>query len=166
MQFGGRYRIGASRLKVWAALNDTEILARTIPGCTRMAWVTDAALEAAITADLGIAKPTITGTLELSNVVPAETYTLSGRGKGGLLGLAHGAADIALTDLGDDCILAFTATAGASNTIMKIGKALIGSAAQHVIDGFFKRFAEAMGAELEVLPHELPPPSASEGDGG
>ena len=159
MQFGGRYRIHASRLSVWAALNDTEILKRTIPGCTRIDWVSESALEAAITVDLGIAKPTFAGGLELSNVVPAQSYTLSGQGKGGLLGLAHGAADIELSDDGEACILAFIANAGASNAIMKLGKALIGGAAQHVIDRFFERFAEAMNVSLEVLPQEMTPTS-------
>lgn len=164
MQFGGRYRIGASRLGVWAALNDTEILKKTIPGCSRIEWVSESSLEAAITVDLGIAKPTFVGTLALSDVTPAESYTLSGRGKGGLLGLAHGAADITLDDADRDCILAFTANAGASSAIMKLGKALIGAAAQRVIDGFFMRFAEAMGVSLDVLPHEIAPQSSPEGD--
>lgn len=164
MQFGGRYCIGATRLSVWSALNDTGILKETIPGCTRIDWVGENALEAAITVDLGVMKPTFTGGLELTNVVPAESYTLSGQGKGGLLGLAHGSADIVLSDSGEDCILAFTANAGASNAIMKLGKTLIGGAAQRVIDHFFERFAAAMGVPLEVLHHEMAtPPSGEDG---
>ena len=159
MQFGGRYRIGATRNQVWSALNDAEILKRTIPGCSRIEWVGDNALEAAITVDFGVVKPTFTGGFEMLDVVPAEHWTLSGQGKGGLLGLAHGSADVALSDDGADCILAFTATAGASNAIMKLGKALIGGAAQRVIDHFIARFAEAMGARFEALPHELTPSS-------
>ena len=54
MEFGGRYRIGASRLKVWEALNDAEILKKTIPGCSRIDWLTETTLEAAITVDLGV----------------------------------------------------------------------------------------------------------------
>ena len=164
MQFGGRYRIGAARLSVWSALNDTGILQETIPGCTRIDWVGETSLEAAITVDLGVMKPTFTGVLELSNVVPAESYTLSGQGKGGLLGLAHGSADIVLSDDGAACILAFSANAGASNAIMKLGKALIGGAAQRVIDHFFERFAAAMQVPLDVLPHEMAaPPSGQDG---
>jgi uncharacterized protein len=164
MEFSGRYRIGAPRLKVWAALNDAEILKQTIPGCSKIDWVSDKSLEAAITVDLGVTKLTVTGVLEMSDVVPAETYTLSGHGKGGLLGKAHGSADVILSDDGDNCILSFTAHAGASNAIMKLGKALIGGAAQYVIDGFFKRFAEAMEVSLEVLPHDKDTKGSTEGD--
>ena len=164
MQFGGRYRLGASRQDVWSALNDTEILKATIPGCSRIEWINDSELEAEITVDLKVTKPTFKGGLDLSNVVPAESYTLSGHGKGGLLGLAHGSADITLEDADEDCILAFTANAGASNTIMKLGKAVIGNAAQQIIDHFFLRFAEAMGCSLQVLPHDQDAPTSPGGD--
>ncbi|MBU1174554.1 MAG: carbon monoxide dehydrogenase [Alphaproteobacteria bacterium] len=154
MQFGGRYRLGAPRQAVWRALNDAEILKRTIPGCTRIDWVGENAMEAVIAVDFGVIKPTFTGGFEMTDVVPAESWTLSGQGKGGLLGLAHGSADVALADDGEASILAFTATAGASNAIMKLGRALIGNAAQRVIDHFLLRFAQAMGASCEVLPRE------------
>lgn len=154
MQFGGRYVFDTGRLKVWEALNDTEILKQTIPGCTRIDWVGENALEAQVAVDLGVAKPVFTGDLTLSNIVPAESYTLSGRGKGGLLGLAHGSADIALSDEGEKCLLSFTATGGGSGTLMKMGKAVIGSSAQHVIDRFFERFADAMQVDLQVLAPE------------
>ena len=35
---------------------------------------------------------------------------------------------------------------------MKLGKALIGYSAQKVIDGFFARFGDAMGAQVTPLP--------------
>ncbi len=151
MQFGGRYRFKASRLHIWAALNDAEILKNTIPGCTRIVWIDETSLEAVITVDLGVAKPTFSGIIEMHDVTPAVSYTLFGYGKGGLLGHAHGRADVTLTDDGDDCILAFIAEGGASNAIMKFGKKLIGRSAQRVIDHFFMRFAKAVDVDMEVL---------------
>ena len=130
MQFGGRYLFAVERRRLWEALNDVAVLKATIPGCTR-AHCSSA----------------------FSSALSAERYTLSGRGKGGILGLAHGAADIELSDDGTGTILSFTATGGASGRIMSLGKALIGGQAQKVIDGFFVRFAEAMGAEMTPLPH-------------
>jgi carbon monoxide dehydrogenase subunit G len=94
------------------------------------------------------------GDLLLSGVVPAERYTLSGKGKGGVLGLAQGSADIVLTDDGDDTKLNFTAHGAASPRIMQFGSALIGDRAQKIIDGFFERFGEAMGAVVTPLPRE------------
>jgi hypothetical protein len=37
---------------------------------------------------------------------------------------------------------------------MRLGAALIGNSAQKVIDGFFERFAEAMGSRITALPAE------------
>jgi carbon monoxide dehydrogenase subunit G len=48
--------------------------------------------------------------------------------------------------------LRFTAQGGASGKIMTLGRALIGNSAQKVIDGFFERFASAMGVGITALP--------------
>lgn len=151
MEFGGRYRIAAPRNTVWAALNDPAMLKAAIPGCSHIAWSGPDRLDLEITVNLGMVKPVFKGELMLSDVSPAESYTLSGRGKGGIMGLAEGAADITLADDEEATLLAFTAHGGASGQIMKLGKAIVGNSAQKIIDGFFERFATAMGAEIAPL---------------
>ncbi len=152
MEFGGRYRIAAPRQRVWAALNDTAVLRDAIPGCDSIQWTGPDLLELRLKVNLGVAHPTFAGELALSGVTPAERYTLTGRGRGGLLGKAEASADIALSDLDGDTLLVFLADGGASGQIMKLGKSLIGNSAQRVIDGFFERFGAAMGAEVTPLP--------------
>lgn len=151
MDFGGRYRLTADRQAVWAALNDTEILKACIPGCQRIDWITDSALEIEVAVNLGVVRPTFKGDLMLSNVEPASRYTLTGQGRGGLLGRAQASADIALSEIDGDTLLHFDATGGASGHIMKMGRALIGNSAQRIIDGFFERFGTAMGADVVPL---------------
>ncbi len=152
MEFGGRYRITADRMAVWAALNDPQMLKAAIPGCSFIDWSGTDSLDLEITVNLGVIKPVFRGGLTLSNVVPAQSYTLAGKGKGGLLGLAEGAADITLEDGGPgQTLLQFSAQGGASGQVMKLGKAVIGNSAQKVIDGFFERFAEAMGVGIVAL---------------
>jgi len=150
MDFGGRYRIAASRQDVWAALNDTNVLKAAIPGCHRIDWEGENALALEIKVNLGVVHPVFKGDLALSDIVPAQRYTLSGKGRGGLL--AEGSADIVLADEGAETELVFTAHGGASGQIMRLGKAIIGNSAQKVIDGFFERFGAAMGAEVTPLP--------------
>ena len=151
MRFGGRYRVAAGRMAVWQALNDPEMLKAAIPGCSHIGWSGPATLDLEIAVNLGVARPVFKGELELSDVVPARTYTLSGRGKGGLMGLAEGAADIALSDAGGETLLVFTAHGGASGRIMTLGRAIVGNSAQRIIDGFFERFGEAMGVAVVPL---------------
>ena len=152
MDFGGRYTIAAPRVAVWAALNDTDVLKAAIPGCHSINWSGPDSLDLEIKVNLGVAHPVFRGGLALTNIVPAERYTLTGKGKGGLLGLAEGAADIILSDDGDNTLLVFAAEGGASGQIMKLGKAIIGNSAQKIIDGFFERFGDAMGAHVTPLP--------------
>ena len=154
MDFGGRYIVAAPRVAVWAALNDTQMLKAAIPGCHKIAWSGADTLDLEIKVSLGVVHPVFKGALALTGIVPAERYTLTGRGKGGLLGLAEGSADIILSDHGEDTMLVFAAQGGASGQIMKLGKAIIGNSAQRIIDGFFERFGEAMGAAVTPLPVE------------
>jgi len=158
MEFGGRYKFGADRLAVWRALNDAEILKDVIPGCERIAWTSPTTLDLVVQASLGIMKPRFSGQLELSDVHPAERYVLTGRGKGGLLGLAQASARITLDDAGDGTtILAFTAIGKADSGIMRLGRALIGNSAQKIIDGFF----EAIGAQMQTKVEPVPGVSAA-----
>ncbi len=154
MEFGGSYLFAAPRSAVWAALNDAAMLKAAIPGCRRLDWTGETTLECEIEVNFGVMKPVFTGDLELRDVTPAVRYTLAGRGRGGLLGKAEAAADITLADHPQGTHLTFTAHGGADGGIMKLGKALIGSSAQKVIDGFFARFGTAMG--IDVTPSPLP----------
>jgi carbon monoxide dehydrogenase subunit G len=151
MDFGGRYLIAAPRDAVWAALNDAEVLKAAIPGCHKIEWSSQTTLDLEIKVNLGVVHPVFKGDLALSGIVPAERYTLSGKGRGGLLGLAEGSADIILSDAGEETLLVFAAQGGASGQIMKLGKAIFGNSAQKVIDSFFERFGEAMGAGVTPL---------------
>lgn len=160
MEFGGNYLFSAPRPAVWVALNDTAMLQAAIPGCRRIDWTGEHQLELELKVSLGVVQPVFTGDLTLSDIVPAERYTLSGRGRGGLLGMAQGAAHISLADATGGTLLHFRALGGADGRIVKLGKALIGSSAQRVIDGFFERFAGAMGVEVVPVP-EPPAPAAT-----
>lgn len=154
MEFGGRYKMAASRMRIWEALNDPEMLKAAIPGCSMIAWSGPATLDLEIKVNLGVISPTFKGELALSNIIPAQSYTLSGRGKGGMMGLAEGSADVILADDGENTLLTFIANGGASGQVMKLGKALIGNSARAIIDGFFERFGTAAGVEVTPLPRE------------
>jgi len=146
MKFVGYYVISAPREAVWSALNDTEVLKACIPGCDHIEWMDDVSLEATIKVNLGVANPKFVGDLNLSNIDPAKSYTLSGQGRGGLLGLAKGFADIELDDHLEGSTLKFSAYGEVSGSIEKIGSKLVSGTAQKVIDRFFVHFAEQFGA--------------------
>jgi uncharacterized protein len=164
MEFGGRYLFSAPRTVVWAALNDTDKLKAAIPGCRRLDWTGRETLELELEVHLGLIKPVFTADLKLSAIVPAESYTLSGHGRG-MLGIAEGAAKIVLADAGEGTEMTFTAVGGADNALMKLGKALIGKSAQRVIDHFFETFGQTFGAKVTPIAPEAQsaPPSPLRG---
>jgi uncharacterized protein len=151
MEFGGRYRFGAGRQAVWRALNDTDVLRAVIPGCEQIEWTGPATLDVGVRVNLGVVRPRFSGQLQLSDVHPAQSYILTGRGKGGLLGLAEAAASITLADLGADTVLAFRAEGSADSGIMRLGRALIGNSAQKIIDGFFAAIGREMRADVVAI---------------
>jgi carbon monoxide dehydrogenase subunit G len=151
VDFGGRYLFGAKRVEVWAALNDTAILGAVIPGCQAIEWTSESTLDLSIKVNFGIMQPTFEGMLTLSDIREAESYTLSGRGKGALLGMAQASADISLGDAADGTVLTFAAAGHAEGGIMRLGKAIIGNSAQKVIDGFFESIGGQMGVTVTAL---------------
>jgi carbon monoxide dehydrogenase subunit G len=128
------------------------VLKAAIPGCDTIEWSGETTLALAIKVNLGVVKPVFKGDLLLSNVVPAHRYTLTGRGRGGILGHVEGSAEIELHEHPDGTLMLFSAKGGASSQLMKLGKAVIGNSAQRIIDGFFERFAAAAGIGVIALP--------------
>jgi carbon monoxide dehydrogenase subunit G len=152
VDFGGRYLFSAKRGDVWAALNDTAVLKAAIPGCEHIAWTSPTSLDLAVRVGFGFLHVTFAGELTLSEVSAAERYTLSGRGKGGVLGLARASADITLDDATEGTILTFAAAGEADTGIMRLGRALVGNSAQKIIDGFFTAIGGEMGVTVAPLP--------------
>ncbi len=88
MEMRGEYRIAAPREEVWRALNDPDVLRRSIPGCEEIEKITDTHFTAKVTAKLGPVKTSFIGAVTLSDLDPPNSYTISG--KGGAAGFAKG----------------------------------------------------------------------------
>ncbi len=154
MEMSGEVRIPAPRAKVWAALNDPEILRLSIPGCTALAKVSDTEMAATVNAKLGMVRATFTGTVTLSNIDPPKGYTISGEGKGGVAGFASGGADVTLTEDGASTLLNYTARGQVGGKIAQIGARLIDATAKQMADQFFTAFAARVGDKpVEHIEH-------------
>jgi carbon monoxide dehydrogenase subunit G len=120
MEMSGEYRIPASREKVWAALNDPEVLKSVIPGCQSLEKTSDTTMTATVVSKVGPVKATFKGDVTLSNIRPPEGYTISGEGKGGVAGFAKGGADVTLTEDGSDTILRYEAKAQVGGKLAQV----------------------------------------------
>ena len=152
MVIEGEERITAPVETVWRALNDPEILKACIPGCETLEKTSDTELEAAVTLKVGPIKAKFKGFVELSNLNPPHSYTISGEGKGGIAGFAKGSADVSLREDGPDAtILSYTAKADVGGKMAQLGGRLIESTSKKLASQFFADFnAQVSGAAEEA----------------
>ena len=161
MQMQGERTIRASRDEVWRALNDPEVLMASIQGCESLEKTSETSFEAAVTQKVGPVKARFTGLVELSDIVPGESYTISGEGKGGAAGFAKGGAKVRLEDAALEggetgTLLVYEAEAKVGGKLAQLGSRLIDGFAKKMADDFFTRFQEAVEGPAPDEPAEGP----------
>jgi len=165
MDMTGEYRIAAPRAKVWAALNDAEILRQAIPGCDEIEKTSDTSFTAKVTAKVGPVKASFGGKVTLSDMDPPNGYRISGEGSGGVAGFAKGGAKVGLVDDGAGTLLTYAVEAQVGGKLAQIGSRLIDGTARKMAEDFFSRFAalvaEGEGADAGVIAVVTPEPAAT-----
>jgi uncharacterized protein len=147
MDMTGEFLIPAPRQKVWAALNDPEILKQSIPGCEEIEKLSDTELQAKVTAKVGPVKARFGGKVTLSDLDPPNGYKITGEGSGGAAGFAKGGATVKLSDAEGGTRLLYTAEAHVGGKLAQIGSRLIDATARKMAEDFFARFSAAVGGE-------------------
>jgi uncharacterized protein len=148
MDMTGEYKIAAPRERVWAALNDPDILRQAIPGCEELNKLSDTELEGAARAKIGPVSARFKGKVTLSELNPPESYVLTGEGSGGAAGFAKGEAKVVLTPEGDATILRYTVKATIGGKLAQLGQRLVDGAAKKMADEFFDKFADLAGGKV------------------
>jgi carbon monoxide dehydrogenase subunit G len=164
MQMQGERTINAGRAEVWHALNDAEVLKACIPGCDELEKTSPTSFEATVTQKVGPVKVRFKGAVELSDIVEAESYTITGEGKGGAAGFAKGGAKVRLEDAGQGTLLVYEAEARVGGKLAQLGSRLIDGFAKKMADDFFTRFQEAVEGPAEEPTEESPETPEAEGE--
>ena len=161
MDLTGERLIPMPRERVWDALNNIDVLRASIPGCEEIAWNGDNKLEATVTAKIGPVKAKFTGEVELTNINPPESYTISGSGKGGAAGFAKGGADVKLTEVDGGTLLTYEVKAQVGGKLAQVGARMVQGAAKKLSEEFFEAFAAATMASAteEAAPAEAATPA-------
>ena len=151
MDMQGSERIEAPVETVWRALNDPEILKQSIPGCESLEKTSDSQMTAKVVLKIGPIKAKFEGAVELQNLNPPQSYTISGEGKGGLAGFAKGGADVTLTpEEGGTTLLTYTVKAEVGGKIAQLGSRLIESTSKKLAGEFFSNFNSAVTGGVET----------------
>jgi carbon monoxide dehydrogenase subunit G len=144
MTMNGEVQLSATRDKVWAMLNDPEVLKACIPGCEQLDKSSDTEFQAVATLKVGPVKARWKGKVRLLDLDPPNSYRISGEGEGGVAGFAKGNAKVALSDKDGGTLLSYDVEAQIGGKLAQLGQRLINSAAKKTADDFFERFATAV----------------------
>ena len=147
MKLTDEIRIEAPRDEVFAALNDADILRRSIPGCEELEKVSDTQFNALVRAKVGPVRARFKGEVTLSDLNPPESYTLTGQGKGGAAGFARGKASVQLTAESDTTLLSYDVSATVGGKLAQLGGRLIDGAARKLAAEFFTNFQNILSSE-------------------
>lgn len=141
--------INGSVADVWTALNDPEVLKRCLPGCEAFDATAENAYDIKMVVKVGPVKAKFAGEISLADIVPLQSYTIRGSGKGGVAGFASGSAAVNLTEVDAATTrLSYTVTAKVGGKLAQLGARLVDGAAKKMAGDFFQRF----GAELAETP--------------
>jgi len=151
MELQGQQLIPLPRPRVWAALNDAEVLRACIPGCQALTKTAEDRFSATVVSKIGPVSAAFTGEVLLSDIVPEVSYTISGSGKGGVAGFAKGRSEVALADGPEGTILTYTATAEIGGKLASVGSRLLQGVARRTADDFFNALVEQLAPARQIV---------------
>lgn len=131
------------RERVWAALNDPQILQASVPGCESLERIEDNKFKVVLAATVGPIKARFNGRLELKDLQAPLSYALSFEGSGGAAGNAKGTAKVELETEGTGTRLIYRTQAQVGGRLAQVGARLIDGVAKKMAAEFFARFTAA-----------------------
>jgi uncharacterized protein len=147
MQLTGSHVLNAPVSKIWTMLMDTDILARVVPGVSRLEKTAENEYNAIAEIKLGPVSGSFSGTLSLGDIQENEGYTLHVK-QNSKIGNADATVKIALKSISDEQTeISFDGDARLSGLLARTGNRVISGVATTLTKQFFNNFEE----ELKTL---------------
>ena len=146
MKLSGSYQINLEKQKVWEALNDPEILRKSIPGCEDFKKDSETEFTATATNKIGPFNASFTGNIELKEINAPHSYVIEGSGNSPV-GFASGEAKVKLEDSEGGTKLIYVVEANVGGKIAQVGSRLIDMTAKKMADIFFGNFSDLISPE-------------------
>ena len=148
MKLSGSYQINLEKQKVWEALNDPEILKKSIPGCEDFKKDSETKFTATATNKIGPFNASFTGNIELKEINAPNSYLIEGSGNSPV-GFASGEARVKLEDFENGTKLIYEVEANVGGKIAQVGSRLIDMTAKKMADIFFGKFSKLISNQAE-----------------
>lgn len=143
MKISGTSHLSADRNAVWRALNDPEVLVRTIPGCRRLEALGADAYKMTIAAGVGSIKGVYDGQVRLTDQEHPGSFRMHAQGAGapGTIGADVLVTLLAAADGGTELTFDANATVGG----------MIGGVGQRMLTGVSKKMAAEFFANVDTV---------------
>ena len=136
----GEMHVAAVPQHVWDVLLDPKKLANVIPGCHELEQAGPDSYRADLSIGVGVVRGRFQATVDLSDLDPPKSATLSG-GMIGPLGFSSGRGHVVLEPDSGGTRIAYTYEARIGGKVAAVGGRMLDGAARVLIDQFFKRLA-------------------------
>jgi uncharacterized protein len=157
MDMTGQRTLQVTQQQAWEALNDPEILKACIPGCQKFEPTGDHKFAVAAGIKMGPVSALFNGHVQLTDIVPPQSYKLNFDAQGGVAGFGKGESAVEIKPLEKGCELQYTVHSSVGGKIAQLGQRLIDGVAKNMAEDFFKRFE----SELEKRYPAAQEPSGS-----
>jgi carbon monoxide dehydrogenase subunit G len=154
MKVTGSATIAAPLPRVWDALQDPAVLARTIPGCHSLESTGRDAYRMTVEAGVASIKGTYVGRVELADPDPPRSFVLRAQGQGAP-GTVDATVRVRLSPGDDGTRVDYDADAVVGGMIGGVGQRMLGSVARRTAGEFFaavERSLAATGADVVPMP--------------
>jgi 2-furoyl-CoA dehydrogenase large subunit len=139
----GSLTVAVDADRVWRALLDPAVLARTIPGCHQLDEVGPNDYRAEVSLGVGVIKGRFTASVKLSDLDPPHSAVLSGS-LSGPLGVSVGSGRVRLSPASEGTKIDYDYTVEISGTAAAVGGRMLDSATKMLIKQFFQRLVGEM----------------------
>ncbi|GAA4094373.1 carbon monoxide dehydrogenase subunit G [Actinomadura miaoliensis] len=163
MKVMGTAMVGAPLPRVWEALRDPAVLARTIPGCRSLEATGEDVYTMTVSAGVASVRGTYVGRVELTDPDPPRAFTLRARGQG-----APGTVDATVRvrlseDSGEGTRVDYDADATVGGMIGGVGQRVLGTVARKTAAEFFAAVERDLTRPAVPAPAPEAPPAVAAG---
>jgi carbon monoxide dehydrogenase subunit G len=150
----GRETLALPRAEVWRRLNDPDVLAESIPGCSGFESIGENRFQTSITVAIGPVRGAYAGTVTYRDVQEPERCTIAVEGRGDK-GTIEGEGAITLTESGASTDVSYVGTFKLTGPVAGVGQRLApGISRRMIVETLRQLEAADGGCETPAKPGE------------